>query len=155
VRGRPEPLYRRVNTRARGVQHGGGEARWARNTKAALDEGMRGSMHAGQRNGLDYTPLFRFLLSRVGQDWDVVRSEALSRLDGPEPLYWIVARGEAEERAFVRVGENSYWSGLKVDAANRLALVAPDLSVDDMVPGCGCCTHTLNGERFKRGFEGL
>jgi hypothetical protein len=68
MRGRKEPLYRKVNTRTRGVHHHkGGRARWERGTKAATqNEAQRGSMHAGGQNGLDYTPLFRFLLSIVG-----------------------------------------------------------------------------------------
>lgn len=149
MRGQKEPLYRRVNTRTRGVRHGGGEARWDRHSKA----GMAASMHAGQRNGLDYTPLFRFLLSKVGQDWDHVRSEAVARLDGVEPIYWMVARSELDERPCVVMGETSFWSGLKVDELNRLVKVAPDLTLEDMVPGCACCTHTLNGVRFTRRFE--
>ena len=65
MRGQKQPLYRKVNTRARGVfHHKGGRARWERNTKAAKrNAAMRGSMHPGGQNGLDYTPLFRFLLS--------------------------------------------------------------------------------------------
>jgi hypothetical protein len=70
MRGRKEPLYRKVNTRTRGVHHHkGGRARWERGTKAATqNEAQRGSMHAGGQNGLDYTPLFRFLLSKVGEE---------------------------------------------------------------------------------------
>lgn len=147
--GQKEPLYRRVNTRTHGVHHGGGEARWARNAKA---EG-RISMHAGQRNGLDYTPLYRFLLSKVGQDWDAVHSEAVARLDRPEPIFHIVALHEDEEQDFVRGGASSYWSGLRVNPLNVLEKVAPDLTVTDMVPFCPCCTHTFNGERFTRAFE--
>jgi hypothetical protein len=149
-------LYRKVNTRTHHVRHASdaGEARWERNTKAGLqDERMRRSMHPGQRHGLDYTPLFRFLLSRVGQDWTAVRSEAAARLDSEEPIFWLVAQGPEEERDVVRIGYSSFWSGLKVDEANRLARVAPGLSLDDMVPYCACCTHTLNGERFTRGFD--
>lgn len=147
--GQKEPLYRRVNTRTHGVHHGGGEARWARNTKAE----RRASMHAGQRNGLDYTPLYRFLLSKVGQDWDAVHSEAVARLDGAEPIFHMVALREDDEQDYIRSGESSYWSGLRVNALNVLEKVAPDLTVDDMVPFCACCTHTFNGARFTRAFE--
>ncbi|GLS86582.1 hypothetical protein GCM10010873_15560 [Cypionkella aquatica] len=151
--GQKEPLYRRVNTRTHGVHHGGGEARWARNTKAAAsDESLRGSMHAGQKHGLDYTPLYRFLISKLGQDWDAVRAEAVARLDRAEPIYHLVARSEAEERDVVRLGESSYWSGLRISDANVLEKVAPDLGLDDMVPSCACCTHTFNGARFTQVF---
>ena len=156
MRGQKEPLYRRVNTRTHGVRHGaqGGEARWNRNTKEAkASEATRGSMHPGHRHGLDYTPLYRFLISKVGQDWDVVYSEAVARLDRPEPIFQMVALREDDEQDYVRIGESSYWSGLRVNGLNVLEKVAPDLSVDDMVPFCACCTHTFNGERFTRRFE--
>src|SRR5687767_1318054 len=69
-----KPLYRKVNTRARGVHHGfGGDFRHERNTKRFKEaDATRGSMHASGNRGLDYTPLFRFLLSSVGRNWDDV-----------------------------------------------------------------------------------
>jgi len=150
-----KPLYRRVNTRTLGVRHGGGECRWSRNTKAErANLSNRGSMHSGRHNGLDYTPLFRFLLSRVGDDWAAVHSEAVARLARPDPIFWMVARCDAEKKPFVRLGESSYWSGLHVDADNRLARVDPDLGVEQMEPSCSCCTHTFNGVRFVRSYRG-
>lgn len=151
---RKKPLYRKVNTRTHGVRHGdGGQAKWDRNTKKTVrDPSMRGSMHGKHRHGLDYTPLFKFLISKVGQDWDAVHSEAVSRLDNDAPIYWLVAMDKEEGEAFVRVGENSYFSGLYVTDNNQLALVDPDLTVDKMMPTCPCCTHTLNGERFTQSF---
>lgn len=152
---RKEPLYRKVNTRTHGVWHAihAGASRWDRNTKAAKqDQSMRGSMHPGHRHGLDYTPLFRFLLSRVGTGWNAAHSEAVARLDREEPIFWMVARTVAEERPYVVMGEFSHWSGLRVDADGLLAKVAPDLTVHDMVPFCPCCTHTFNGARFTRAY---
>lgn len=73
-------------------------------------------MHSKHRQGLDYTPLFRFLLSKVGQDWDAVYSEAVSRLDTPAPIFWMVAEHEADQEAVVRLGENAYFSGLLINA---------------------------------------
>lgn len=144
--GQKEALYRRVNTRTHGVHHGGGEARWARNTKATkANAAMQGKMHSGHRHGLDYTPLYRFLLSRLGQDWDAVASEALPRIADKDALYHMVFRRGDEERDFVRLGENSYWSGLRVNASNQLEKVAPDLTAEAIEPGCTCCTHTFNG----------
>lgn len=149
-----EPLYRRVNTRTRGVRHGGGgEYRWSRRAKRE-DPTTRGSMHGGQRHGLDYTPLFRFLLSRVGEDWAETYREATSRLDRPDPVFWIVARSEEEARPVVILGENSYFSGLRVDAEGRLALVDPSVRIEDLKPSCACCTHTFNGKPFVRKFAG-
>ncbi len=146
------PLYRKVNTRARGVRHGtGGDYRHARGTKAeAASDATRGSMHGGQRRGLDYTPLFRFLLSKVGEDWDAVLGEATARLDTPEPIYWLVARHAHERRAMVTVGESTHFSGLYVDDENRLRRVDPALGPADLAPFCTCCTHTFNGVPFAR-----
>lgn len=152
---RKEPLYRKVNTRTRGVHHGGGAAyRHERNTKREkLNDSPLGSMHGTKRHGLDYTPLFRFLLSRVGQDWDDVYREAVSRLDRPEPIFWMVARSEAEKKAQVRMGESSYYSGLYVDDQNRLAVVDPELRVEHLTPSCPCCTHTFNGIPFTKAYR--
>lgn len=153
---RPEPLYRKVNTRTHGVHHHfGGDAADARNIKAArCDTSSRGKMGGKERRGLDYTPLFKFLLSRVGRDWDAVHSEAVARLDRPDPIFWMVAERFEDAQAFIRVGESSYYSGLYVDDTGRLALVEPDLKLEDMRPSCPCCTHTFNGKRFIQTFEG-
>ncbi|HSY48803.1 MAG TPA: hypothetical protein VLC46_08335 [Thermoanaerobaculia bacterium] len=150
-----EPLFRRVNTTARGVHHRhGGDFSDLRNTKAQkLFQGNHQSMHGKQRRGLDYTPLFRFLLSKAGEDWDSVYSEALSRLDKPGPIFWLVAKSEHERRDCVRVGESTYFSGLYVDETGVLRRVNPDLRVDDLYPFCGCCTHTFNGTPFTNSFD--
>jgi hypothetical protein len=105
------------------------------------------------RRGLDYTPLFRFLLSRVGDDWDDVYRAALSRLDREEPIFWLVARSVPDRMPQVRIGESSYYSGLYVDENNRLAVVDPLLRVENMEPSCACCTHTFNGMTFTRKYE--
>ncbi|WP_375697911.1 hypothetical protein [Pseudophaeobacter sp. TrK17] len=155
---RPEkkPLFRRVNTKTHRVEHGdGGKSRWERNTKETKrNASSRGSMHKKHRHGLDYTPLYRFLLSKVGQDWDDVYSEAVARLDTEDPIFRMVALQPEDGERYVRTGESTYFSGLFVDEDNRLALVDPELTVDQMKPWCPCCTHTLNGARFTQSFEG-
>ena len=155
MRGTKDPLYRKVNTRARGVRHRkGGRARWERNSKAMQQsEATRGSMHSGEQNGLDYTPLFRFLISKVGENWDSVHSEAVSRLDRQEPIYWLVARNEDEKRRYVIIGGNAYYSGLFVDESGCLAMVDPDLRNEDLEPSCPCCTHTFNGVVFVKRYR--
>jgi hypothetical protein len=146
-----KPLYRKVNTRTRGVRHDfGGDYRHHRNQKGEPPR----SMARGERRGLDYTPLFRFLLSRVGEDWDAVYQEAASRLDQTAPIFWLVARDDAERREVVRIGESSYFSGLYIDGDSRLQRVAPEVGPESLVPGCACCTHTLNGVPFTRPFPG-
>ncbi|MEX0287408.1 MAG: hypothetical protein AB3N23_22600 [Paracoccaceae bacterium] len=151
----PKPLYRRVNRTARGAPCGhGGEYRWQRNTKAEeASEAMHAGMGPKHRHGLDYTPLFRFLLSKIGEDWDAVHSEAVNRLDQEDPIFWLVALSAAEEQPMVRVGESSYFSGLRVDGNNRLALVDPNLSDKDIWPFCPCCTHTFNGKRLTNSYD--
>ena len=149
-----KPLYRKVNTRARGVwHHKGGKNRWSRHAKHGKDvRTVRGSMGGRVQRGLDYTPLYRFLLSKVGEDWDMAHSEAVSRLDQEEPIWHMVARSEADRRPCFITGESAYFSGLYIDANNRLALVAPELKIEDLEPSCPCCTHTFNGEPFKNKF---
>ena len=149
-----EPLYRRVNTKARGVHHNfGGDYRHQRNTKPqARSEDVRSSMHSKVRRGLDYTPLFRFLLSKVGAPWREVHAEAVARLDRSDPIFWLVAAPGQERQDYVRVGESSYFSGLYLDEAGFLQLVNPDIGPSSLYPLCGCCTHTFNGVRFTRQF---
>lgn len=145
---RKDPLYRKVNTQTHGVHYGtGGDFRTGRKAPDE-SEASRGAMHGKHRRGLDYTPLFRFLLSRVGSDWDSVYREAIARLDRPDPVFWLVARHEHERREMVRVGESSYYSGLYVDDQGILQVVNPDLKAEDLAPSCSCCTHTFNGARF-------
>ena len=146
-----KPLYRKVNTKARGVRHKfGGDYKDSRNKKRDTRERLKGSMHAKHHRGLDYTPLFKFLLSKVGQNWDQVFSEASSRLNKTEPIFWLVALKEEDQEEYVRIGENTYYSGMYVDEQNNLQLVNPNLQAQDMVPFCNCCTHTLNGKVFGK-----
>ncbi len=110
-------------------------------------------MHGEKQHGRDYTPLFKFLLSKVGQDWSEVHSQAVARLDRPDPIFWIVALNDADKQSVARAGDNSYYSGLYVDQDNRLALVDPELRLEDMKPSCSCCTHTFNGVPFIQKYE--
>lgn len=148
-----EPLFRKVNTKARGVDHGGGEYRWDRRTKKSRHNDTDKSGMNAQHNGLDYTPLFRFLLSKVGQDWSEIYSEAVSRLDSAEPIYWIVAKNDSDQRAIVRVGESSFYSGLFVNSDDVLQVVEPGISNENIHPWCNCCTHTFNGKPFINKYD--
>lgn len=150
-----EPLYRKVNTRTRGVFHNTGpDYRNTRNTKSEkLNEASRGKMRQGAQRGLDYTPLFRFLLSRVGQPFDAVYSEAKARLDRDEPIFWLVARNASEEKRFVCVSENAHYNGLKIDSAGLLQCVDPSVENHELWPSCPCCTHTFNGVPFINSYD--
>ena len=154
LRGEKKPLYRRVNTRTYGVRHGTSKDAKATKDSKYRDSGLpqTGSMHSGKRHGLDYTPLFKFLLKKVGQPWDDVFSEAVSRLDKQEPIFYMVARSDLEEKRFFRSGKSSYFSGLYVDEDGLLQKVDPALIAEDMVPYCHCCNHTFNGEPFGKAY---
>jgi len=148
-----KPLFRSINTRTRGVYRGaGGEYRWSRHARNE-DMTSLGSMHANRHRGRDYTPLFRFLLTRVGRDWGETYREAVARLDKEEPIFWLVARKEEEKKPIVRIGENSFFSGLYVDDNNLLAVVEENIRVEALEPACPCCTHTFNGKPFIRKFS--
>ncbi len=140
-----KPLYRKVNTKARGVHHRfGGDYSDIRRKESAV------GMQQGVQRGLDYTPLFRFLLSCVGEKWNDVFSEAASRLDKPEPIFWLVTMGREEAKDFVLVGESSYYSGLYVDDSELLQIVNPSINETTLEPSCSCCTHTFNGVVFTK-----
>lgn len=145
-----KPLYRKENTRTHGTRHRSGKdySEERSRHKDVANPVPREGMHGRQRRGLDYTPLFKFLLSRVGGDWDEIFSEAKSRLDVADPIFWIVARAEEERKNLVRIGQATFYSGLYVDKDNKLQKVDPELRNEDLRPDCACCTHTFNGEVF-------
>lgn len=143
-----KPLYRKVNTKARGVRHNiGGDYSSNRNRVSAI--GMR----QGVQRGLDYTPLFRFLLKSVGKHWDEVYSEAVSRLDSKEPIFWMVSLDQENANETVRIGESSYYSGLYVDDDGVLKVVNPGINETTLEPICRCCTHTFNGKVFTKKYR--
>ncbi|WP_067710020.1 hypothetical protein [Nocardia yamanashiensis] len=145
------PLYRKDNTTARGARPRGGEYRHRRNTKRVANSDVtQEGMGRVERRGRDYTPLFRFLLSKVGSDWEGTYAEAQSRLDQSEPIFWLVAVREADRRDYVRVSESTYYSGLYVADDGTLQVVNPGIDASSLEPRCGCCTHTFNGVRFTR-----
>ena len=142
-------LFRKVNTKTYNVHHNfGGDFKRTRNSKKETLEQTKGKMFGRKERGLDYTPLYRFLLSKVGSDWDTVFSEAKSRLNSSDAIFGMVALREDEKEDFVRTGESSYFSGLYVDKSGILQISNPDLKAKDMKPFCNCCTHTFNGKLF-------
>jgi hypothetical protein len=147
-------LYRKVNTCARNIHHGfGGDYKHERNPKHKQEEDSyvkHASMHGTKHRGLDYTPLFKFLLTKIGSDWDDVYSEAVSRLDRDDPIFWMVAIYEHNKEDCVRIGESSYYSGLYVDEEKRLRVVNPEFGVENVKLSCSCCTHSFNGIPINR-----
>ena len=123
-----EPLYRKVNTKARNVHHNfGSDFKYSRHKKKETLEQTKGTMYGNKERGLDYTPLFRFLLSKVGSNWDEIFSEAKSRLNKTEPIFWLVALNQDDKKDVVRLGEATYFSGLYVDDDGLLQLSNPEL----------------------------
>ena len=144
-----EPLYRKVNTRARNVHHNfGGDFKYSRNKKQETLEQTKGTMYGKKERGLDYTPLYRFLLSKVGTEWNVIFSEAKSRLDKTEPIFWLVSLTENDKQDIVRIGESSYFSGMYIDEVGILQLSNPTLKPTELKHYCECCTHTFNGKVY-------
>lgn len=148
-------LFGKVNTRTHGVRHGcGGEARWSRHSKTAKREAVRQSkMRSGLEHGLDYTPLYRFLLNKVGHSWDALYSEALKRLPKEDPIWYMVAQTNHDQEPFFRSGESSYFSCLFVDDDETLQRVAPNVVNELLWPSCRCCTHSFNGQTFVNGYD--
>jgi hypothetical protein len=147
--GKP-PLYRKVNKR---THNGRGwyvigkkeRYRYERGKKQdILPEHQSIKRHNPIRTGYDYTPLIKFLHAHVGQSWDVIYQECVSRLDSPKPLTWMV--GNINERGLVVDkhpggdlgkwccvgGEESYWSALWVDEDGQLQFVDKDFSIMDI-----------------------
>ncbi|WP_425099883.1 hypothetical protein [Tropicibacter sp. S64] len=155
-RGTKAPLWRKVNTRTHGVHHRGGggtKARHLRGTKAADDTAHPAhGMAQGVRHGVDYTPLYRFLLSKVGEPWETVHAEAVSRLDREGAIFHVVDL-DGSDGPLARTGESSYMARLCVDGNGRLAWVDPDLRIEHLFPACSCCTHTFNGKPFVNRYD--
>jgi hypothetical protein len=149
------PLFRKVNTTARGVHHRfGGDFGKSRHTKMIQNSEIQQlGMHGKTRRGRDYTPLFKFLISKIGENWNRVHAEAASRLDCTAPIFWLVALSSEQEQDFVRTGDASYFSGLRIDQQGNLALVNPLVGPSTLYPFCSCCTHTFNGIRFTKRYD--
>jgi hypothetical protein len=140
-----EPLYRKINWRTYKVEkhfNKDSEARHDRNTKKGISSKMDSKEH-----GRDYTPLFKFLLSKINHQWTEVHQEAVFRLDTIEPLFYMVKLNQIDVEncsGYFRIG-NSYFSTLMVDEAGLLQKIKPDFIPNNIVT-CSCCTFTFNGK---------
>ena len=145
---RKKPLYRKRNWRVFfGHKKDDGDAKYSRHTK----KGMRRSMK-GKNWGRDYTPLLKFLLSKVGQPFDKVHSEAVSRLDKEEPI-WYMVKKEKKGNGYFRYGESGLWSSLYVDEDGILQKIKPDLTIKDLNIHWDAVWHetlTFNGKVIKQ-----
>ena len=145
MRSQEKPLYRRQNKKALNYRHTYGEShfRHDRNTKKMKQfEGSHMAMIQKNR-GFDYTPLYKFLLSKVGCEWDDIYSEVIKRLDSREPIFYMVKLVPGNDDGIVCLGENTYYSSLTV-RDGILEKINPKAGLEELY--CGCCTHTFNGE---------
>lgn len=146
--GKP-PLYRKVNKRT----HNGSNYlyfytkqryRFDRDKKQdVLPEKTAIKRHNSiHRTGYDYTPLYKFLHAHVGQPWDAIYQECVSRLESPEPITYIVMnvnkRGLVTDNhpgidlpKMIYDGIESYWSALWVDEDGLLQFVDDVYSIAD------------------------
>lgn len=125
-----KPLYRRVNTKARNYRSNnpGTDYKYSRHKKQDTLEQVKGSMFANKKRGLDYTPLFKFLLTKVGVEWDKIFSEIKPRLDNTDPIFWIVSLNADNKKDVVRIGESTFYSGMFVDENGLLQISNPSFN---------------------------
>lgn len=109
----------------------------------------------GAQIGWDYTPLFKYLLSKVGQPWNEVYREIKPRLNSVVPIYWMVHRyrNVGNLSGYIRVGESTYYSTLYVDEKGLLQYVDKTINETTLEPSCKCCTHTFNGKKFTKKYK--
>lgn len=148
---RAKPLYRKINWKTRNVHRNSptGDYKHERNTKKMKRfKGMFKSMPK-RNHGYDYTPLYKFLLSKIGEKWDDVYSEVVKRVNDTEPIFYIVDKNYKEGNPeIVTIGESSYYSKLKIEEG---ILVKINPKAIPNKPSCKCCTHTFNGKVFNNG----
>jgi hypothetical protein len=142
-----KPLWRKLNKEKSYKTHDlkvGAE--FDKNTK----EGVKRSMRSDNRNrGIkDYTPLYKYLIKHVGEDFDKICSDIYPRIDDRDAIWHIIADNENKKKPIARVGNNSYYNELYVDENNILQIVDPELKNSDLYPSCDCCTHSFNGKPF-------
>lgn len=149
-RNRKEPLYRKENKSSLSTHYyvrTGEDFRHDRNTKKMKifddHEGSFKPMKSG-KYGFDYTPLFRFLLSKVGKKWDDVYSAAVERLNDTKPIFWMVEL--VPTKSIFRFSESTNYHTLTVDENGILVYVDKDATI---TASCPCCTHTLDGRVVK------
>jgi hypothetical protein len=149
-----EKLYRKDNKLANHYEGDKGSDyrhdRHSKKTKVFLESGSFLSIKK-RNKGMDYTPLYKFLLSKVGCNWDEVHSEAVSRLDKQDPIWYmvkldvnpVIMGGKSYPSSVVWMGDTSQYSALTVNE-DRI-LVKIDENAKPYPPSCSCCTFTFNG----------
>lgn len=159
-------LYRKENKSSLsyiGHKDTGGDFRHDRNTKRLKNfEGNRWKMSSRKERGVDFTPLYKFLLSKVGEDFDEVYSEAMSRMDGKRaPIFWMIVENTYIEEGILKNSngtivrpdfnnEEAKFSTLYIDDENKLRKVSDLNKSEFKLESCGCCTQSLDGIPYVR-----
>lgn len=135
-------------------------SRWTRHSKNGITPKMKRRINYH----LDYTPLFKFLLSKEGEKWEDVWRDCQKRVDTVEPVLWMVQNillnglpkydksPEEYDKSF-GYGEGSYFSTMYVDENGILQVVDKNYKEPTSLEYCRCCGETFNGllyETYKR-----
>lgn len=139
-----KPLYRKEADAINNHHHSGSDAKYDRNTKRGISKHMKKNV----KRGLDYTPLYKFLLSKVGQNFDEVYKEVIKRVNDRSAIFHMFRKHEFETGDFVRLGGSSFYNKLYIDDNNTIQKVNPNLKNEDFSPSCWCCTYTFNGNKL-------
>ncbi|MGL5689956.1 MAG: hypothetical protein ACRDD8_03955 [Bacteroidales bacterium] len=139
-----KPLWRKVNKDRRISDC---DSKYDKNRKRGVNRSM-----ASKRNGRCFKPLYHFLLSSVGRNFNDVYSVIKLRLEACDidRVYDIISLKSdiTEIEPTVKVGRNSIYSTLYIDADNILRVAHPDVCNEQIYPSCTCCTHTFNGKEL-------
>ena len=152
-----EPLFRKKRNNESFSHHNNrnhADYKHIRNTKKhkITEDGdfvvkCKEGMHNTSPNGYDYTPLYRFLQSKVGKKWNDVFSEAKSRLDKEEPIWHIVYLSKPDIE-ITRWGEGTYYHTLYIDENNILQYTNKNATLKPHAYSFG--TMTLDGKVLKK-----
>lgn len=158
-----KPLWRKINRTVYGTYRLNTAEKYSRNKKE--DVVKKTKMNASTKYGdLDFTPLYKFLLKNIGNSWDTVKSEALSRLPKDivqyeDPFNGVVLDYSeylgltefAYNNSFFSGGHTSMFSQLYVNEEGLLALVNPELSGESIAKIYSLYpdkTYTFNGKKI-------
>lgn len=135
-------------------------SRWTRHSKNGITQKMKKRINYH----LDYTPLFKFLLSKEGEKWEGVWRECQKKVDTVEPVLWMVQNIrlnglpkhdkclEEYDKSF-GYEEGSYFSTMYVDENGILQVVDKNYKESTPLEYCRRCGETFNGllyETYKR-----
>lgn len=137
-----QPLYRKEANAFNNHHIKGSDAKYDRNTKRGISKTLKNKV----KRGLDYTPLYKFLLSKIGHNFDDVYREVIKRVNDRNAIFHMFRKHEFETDDFVRIGESSFYNKLYIDENNIIQKVNPNLKNEDFSPSCWCCTYTFNGK---------